>query len=148
MARRENLKAELRKVEAERKRYHSDIQQIQSNLQNIQQITLISTISNFIFQRKLCEVLDQALNVQLRKEMEQKIRNLEEEKLEAEIKIEGMSKIRINQEDELNLLRERKKNSDKEIRKLTQENSELTSKVNVLKLKCEKKSTESSDEED
>nr|WIL05064.1 hypothetical protein pmam_25 [Pithovirus mammoth] len=148
MARRENLKAELRKVEAERKRYHSDIQQIQSNLHNIQQITLISTISNFIFQRKLCEVLDQALNVQLRKEMEQKIRNLEEEKLEAEIKIEGMSKIRINQEDELNLLRERKKNSDKEIRKLTQENSELTSKVNVLKLKCEKKSTESSDEED
>lgn len=148
MARRENLKAELHKAEVERKRYHSDIQQIQSNLQNIQQITLISTISNFIFQRKLCEVLDQALNVQLRKEMEQKIRNLEEEKLEAEIKIEGMSKIRINQEDELNLLRERKKNSDKEIRKLTQENSELTSKVNVLKLKCEKKSTESSDEED
>lgn len=148
MARRENLKAELQKVEAERKRYQSDIQQIQTSLCNLQQLTLISTVSNFVFQRKLCEVLDQALNVQLRKELEQKIRNLEEEKLEAENKIEGMSKIRINQEDELNLLRERKKNSDKEIRKLTQENSELTSKVNVLKLRCEKKSTESSEEED
>lgn len=106
------------------------------------QLLIYSILSQLTHQKKLEKRLDESLGITQRKELEGKIRELEEEIKDLSSTIDSQAKIKLTQEEENKKLRERKKYLEKINRELDQEVSELRSEKNLLKAQIEKNKPE------
>ena len=101
----------------------------------LSQLMVYSILANEVQNKKINRLLSDALNIGLRKELENKISDLEEQSKELKSKIDSMIKIKASQDEELQTLKERRKYLEKEYKRLVQENEELKSENNLLKAK-------------
>lgn len=99
------------------------------------QLVIYSILANAAQNRKVNQLLADALSIKLRKELESKISDLEEQSKELQSKVDSMIKIKTSQDEELQTLKEKRKYLERENKKLTQENEELKSENNLLKAK-------------
>ncbi|SPN79166.1 Hypothetical protein BRZCDTV_192 [Brazilian cedratvirus IHUMI] len=99
------------------------------------QLVIYSILANAAQNRKVNQLLSDALNIKLRKELENKISDLEEQSKELQSRVDSLVKIKTSQDEELQTLKERRKHLEKENKRLTQDNEELRSENNLLKAK-------------
>ncbi|QIN54623.1 hypothetical protein [Cedratvirus kamchatka] len=99
------------------------------------QLVIYSILCNEVQNKKTNQLLSEALNIKLRKELENKISELEEHGKEMQSKIDSMIKIKSSQDEELQTLKDRRKYLEKENKRLAQENEELKTENNLLQAK-------------
>nr|WIL03073.1 hypothetical protein Cbor_563 [Cedratvirus borely]WIL03600.1 hypothetical protein Cplu_563 [Cedratvirus plubellavi] len=96
---------------------------------------IYSILSNAAQNKKINQLLSDALNIKLRKELENKISDLEDQSKELQSKVDSMIKIKASQDEELQTLKDRRKFLEKENKRLTQDNEELRTANNLLQAK-------------
>jgi peptidoglycan hydrolase CwlO-like protein len=99
------------------------------------QLMIYSILSSTAQNKKINQLLSDALNIKLRKELENKISELEEHSKELQSKVDSMIKIKSSQDEELQTLKERRKYLEKENKRLVQDNEELKTENNLLRAK-------------
>ncbi|SHO33607.1 Hypothetical protein BQ3484_539 [Cedratvirus A11] len=99
------------------------------------QLMIYSILSNAAQNKKINQLLSDALNIKLRKELENKISELEDQGKELQSKVDSMIKIKASQDEELQTLKDRRKFLEKENKRLTQDNEELRTANNLLQAK-------------
>lgn len=99
------------------------------------QLIIYSILSNLTWQKKVSESLDKCLGLAERKELENKIESLEEDKLDLQKNVDSLSKVKTLQDEEMKTLKERKKFLEKRVKELEQQYNEVLSEKNLLESK-------------
>lgn len=103
------------------------------------QLLVYSIVSSLSWQKKFSTLLEQTLGIAERKELENKIKELEEGKKELESSIESLSRVKALKEEENKTLKDSKKFLEKENKRLNQENTELLSEKNLFEARLNEK---------
>jgi len=105
--------------------------------EKLAQLLVYSVTSQLAYQKRISKQLEESLGINQRKELESRIKELEEENLQLRNSIDSQNKVALTQTEENKLLRDKKKASEKKIKELEQEVLELRSEKNLLKSKLE-----------
>jgi chromosome segregation ATPase len=105
--------------------------------EKLTQLLVYSITSQLVYQKKISKQLEESLGVNQRKELESRIKELEEENLQLRNSIDSQNKVALTQTEENKLLRDKKKVNEKKIKELEQEVQELRSEKNLLKSRLE-----------